>query len=184
MEGKVIFTGTAKDGIPLVIRYPSLGDIQVMLDYINTLSKEQTFIRLQGEQLTYDFEENFVKEILQKISEHKSVYLLVFSEGNLIGAANVMLGERISQHTGTFGLTIAKEYRRRGIGKLLMQKALDEAGKELDGLRLITLGVFANNPIAIGMYKQFGFQEYGRLPGDIFYKGKYVDHVYMYKKIR
>lgn len=184
MEGKIIFTGTAKDGTPLLIRYPCLDDTQAMLDYINTLSKEQTFIRFQGEQLTYEFEEKFVKELVQKIAEHTAVYLLVFSDNMLIGSAGVTLGEKISLHQGVFGLTVAKDYRGRGIGKLLMEKALAEASAYLNNLKVITLSVFANNQVAIALYEKLGFTVYGRLPEGICYKGGYVDEVMMYKKVR
>lgn len=184
MEGKVVFEGVAKDGTPLVIRYPTLNDTQAMLDYINTLSKEQTFIRFQGEQLTYEFEEKFVKDLVQKIDEHNAVYLLVFSDNKLIGAAGVTLAEKISKHNAIFGLTIAEEYRERGIGTLLMEKALDEAINNLEGLKNIILTVFANNPVAVSLYEKLGFKVYGRLPEGISYKGEYVDEILMYKKVR
>jgi len=33
------------------------------------------------------------------------------------------------------------------------------------------------------MYEKFGFKKYGCLPGGVLHKGKYVDHLYMYKKL-
>ena len=33
------------------------------------------------------------------------------------------------------------------------------------------------------MYEKFGFTEYGNLPEGIKHKGKYINHIYMYKKI-
>ena len=68
-----------------------------------------------------------------------------------------------------------------GIGRLLMQHILAEAEKEIQGLKIIRLGVFANNPVALEMYKSLGFVELGNLPNGLLHKGEYVAHIYMYK---
>ena len=65
-----------------------------------------------------------------------------------------------------------------------MKLILEEAEKNLPKLRIITLEVFENNPVAQEMYKKFGFREFGKLPEGIAYKGQYIDRIYMYKKIR
>ena len=46
-----------------------------------------------------------------------------------------------------------------------METTLNEAEKELNGLKLITLGVFSNNPAAIKMYQNFGFKEFFKAKG-------------------
>ncbi len=64
-----------------------------------------------------------------------------------------------------------------------MKLALEDAEKNLPQLRIITLAVFGDNLAAQGLYKKFGFQEYGRLPEGVFYNGRYVDDICMCKKI-
>ena len=54
--------------------------------------------------------------------------------------------------------------------------------KELPGIKLFSLEVFAVNDLAIRMYEKFGFKEFGRLPKAILYKGEYVDEIYMYRE--
>lgn len=88
------------------------------------------------------------------------------------------------KHEGVFGISVLKEYRGKGIGKLLMKLVLDESIKNLPNLRIITLGAFSTNSLAIKMYESFGFNEYGRLPGGVLHKGQYIDHVFMYKKVK
>ena len=75
-----------------------------------------------------------------------------------------------ASHVGGVGITIAKDYRGEGIGKILMQSLLDEAENYIPQLRIITLGVYEDNPPALEMYKKLGFQEYGRFP-DSYEKG-------------
>lgn len=182
-EGEVVFKGKAKKGTEIIIRYPTEKDLSFLLLYINTLSKEKTFISFQGEQMSIEQEKNYLDGRLSKIKNNESVYLLVFIGEKLIGDCHITLEEKISGHVGDFGISIAKEFRNEGIGKLLINLIFEEAKKNIKKLKIVKLGAFANNPIAISMYKKIGFVEYGRLPDGILYKGKFIDHVYMYKKI-
>ena len=122
--------------------------------------------------------------MLEKIEKKKAIQLLVFLDDKLIGISGIEMEDKTSAHEGVLGISIAKEYRRQGIGKKLIKLVIDEAIKNLPQARIITLGVFGNNPLAMGMYKKFGFKEFGKLPEGILYKGQYVDHIYMYKKVR
>lgn len=183
MEGKIVFEGKTSKGHEFIIRYPTKGDASAMLDYINELSKEQTFIRFQGEQLTLEHETRFLNDQLKRIEDKRTVQLHVFSNNKLIGISGIDLKDKVEHHEGVFGISLKKEFRGEGIGKILMQQILDEAIKNMPQLRIITMGVFEYNPVAMTMYKNFGFKEFGRLPKGIFYKGKYIDHIYLYKNV-
>lgn len=158
-------------------------DVTEMLSFINEISKEETYIRLQGEQLTVDEEIRYVDDFIRRIGEGSAVKLLAFNGTELIGVADVYLKDKIEKHIGVFGITIKKEWRGKGIGQELMKKTLAEATQKIKGLKIIELGVFANNPIAKKMYEKMGFVEYGRLPGGIKHRGEFVDHLYMYKQV-
>ncbi|MBI4009334.1 GNAT family N-acetyltransferase [Candidatus Roizmanbacteria bacterium] len=180
-EGKIVFEGKSDKGKNIIIRYPTKTDLKAMWEYINTLSKERTYITFQGEKLTLEEEEKFLKTHLEKISKNQAVLLLVFHEGKLIGNSGIDLKERVEKHIGVFGITIAKGFRGEGIGVKLMELVISEAEKNLPNLEIITLGVFASNDVAKEMYKKFGFVEYGNLPKGLKLENGYVDHIYMYK---
>lgn len=184
MVGQIIFEGKTKLGELYSIRYPQEGDAQMICDYINTLSREQTFIRFQGEQLSLEDETKYLNGQLEKISDQKTVQLFVVCDTKVVGIAAIDLKDKTESHEGVLGISIAKEIRGEGIGKELMRLILEEAEKNLSQLRLITLGVFGDNQLAQKMYVSFGFQEYGRLPGGSRHKDQFVDHIYMYKKVR
>ncbi len=184
MEGKVVFEGKTGKGNDIIIRYPTAGDAQAMLDYINTLSLEQTFIAFQGEQNTLESETKYLMQQLEKIENGRSVLLLVFCSGKLVGNSGIDLKEKAVSHEGVFGISIAKEFRGEGIGKILMTKVLEEAQRRLSNLKIVTLGVFGDNYLAYSMYKKFGFEEFGRLHGGIKHKDTYVDHIHMYKNVK
>lgn len=180
--GKIVYKGKSSTGKELLIRYLNKGDTQILLDYINTLSKEQTFIRFQGEQLTLEEEQKFVDKNIKGIEEKTAVQLLAFSEDKLIGVSGVYMSEKIEKHIGVFGISLSSEFRSEGIGTIVMEKVLEEA-KNLKGLKIITLTMFGFNDIAKKLYEKMGFREYGRLPKGIIYKGDFVDYVYMYKLV-
>jgi len=183
--GKIVYKGKTKKSTDIIVRFPVKEDVKALLKYINTLSNECTFIRFQGEQLTLKEEKKYLDNFLEKIEKNLAVKLLIFTANKLIAVSDVITpSDKIESHIGTFGITVVNEYRNQGIGKLLTKLVLDEAKKNLKNLRIIKLGVFANNPIAKIMYQRFGFIEYGNLPEGIKHKGKYVNHIYMYKKIR
>ncbi len=184
MEGKIVFEGKTGKNNHIVIRYPTREDAQAMCDYINILSKEQTYITFQGEQINLEDEEKYLYGQLDKIAQRQAIQLLVFSNNQLIGIAGIDMKDKVESHEGVFGISLAKDYRGEGIGKTLMRLVLEEAENNLSHLRIITLAVFSSNSLAIEMYKKFGFKEYGRLPKGILHKGEYVDHVYMYKSIK
>lgn len=184
MIGKVVFGGKTKKGNHIVIRYPNASDAAAMCEYINTLSKERTFIRFQGEEISMEDEERYLSEQLAKIEQNKSVQLLVFCNDQLIGNSQLDIKDRTESHEGVFGISLAKDYRGEGIGRLLMHYVLEEAEKHMPGLRIVTLSVFGDNPVVQELYQKMGFVEFGRLPEGVLHKGQYVDHIYLYKKIR
>lgn len=183
MEGKVVYEGKTRSGKPLIIRYVKTGDVPKLLDYINTLSNEKTFITLQGEQLTLKEEQELVEKWVKGISEKKVVSLVALSDEELIGICGIELRRRIMSHVGSLGLSVKKEFRGGGIGKKLMKFTLTEAKENLEGVRIIELTCFAKNFVALNLYRSFGFEKFGELPEGVKYKEGYDDLVYMYKKL-
>ncbi|MFA5901656.1 MAG: GNAT family N-acetyltransferase [Verrucomicrobiia bacterium] len=86
-----------------------------------------------------------------------SVLLLAEQDGRIVGMLTFRVEtRRRAAHCGKFGMTVLREYRRRGIGRALLNW-LFEWVKDRPTLRRVELGVFATNVAAIKLYKQFGF---------------------------
>lgn len=183
-EGKTVFTGNSKSGLDIVIRYPQISDVQVMLDYINALSREETYVAMQGVQKTLEEEQKFLEQELKLISEHKALLLLAFNDDTLIGIANLQMGKEALGHVAGLGISVESTYRGKGIGSLLMKNLLEEAEKTIHQLRIVTLQAFGVNESGIALYKKFGFQTYGKLPEGLYRRGEYSEEVLMYKKIK
>lgn len=183
MKQKIFYKGKTKTGKDITIRLPEAGDLEQLLKFINDLSDERTFIRYQGEHETLESEKKFVDTRLKDIKDNKAVHLLAFNNDNLIGASEIHLSDKTEKHIGIFGLSVIKDFRGEGIGKLLMDLVIKEAVKKLDNLKIITLVVYSTNDIARNLYKQMGFTEYGKLPNGITRNEKFEDAILMYKNI-
>lgn len=181
---KIVYQGKTKTGKEIIIRYPDFSDLDELFRYINELSDERTFIRYQGEHETLESETKYLKSKLEEIANKKAVHLLVFSNNNLIAASDVHMKDKTEKHVGIFGISVAREFRNEGIGKLLMEKVFEEARKEIPQLKIVTLEVYQKNSIARRVYEGFGFKEYGLLPNGIMRDNAFEDEVLMYKNIK
>ena len=184
MEEKIVFEGKTKKEINIIIRYPNSSDAASMTEYINILSDERTFITYQGEKESLENETKYLNSKLKEIKNKKAVLLLVLADKKLIGISGIDMRTKTQRHIGLLGISIAKEFRGEGIGKLLLETVINEATNNLSTLEIILLGVYSKNTLALNMYKQFGFIEEGRLPNGVKLKNGYDDQIYMYKNVK
>jgi len=61
---------------------------------------------------------------------------------------------------GEIGMTVARDWRGRGVGSALLAAAIGWAREQ--GLHKLSLSVFPHNAAAIALYRKFGFVEEGR----------------------
>ena len=64
------------------------------------------------------------------------------------------------EHGGALGIGVRAAYRGKGLGRRLMEAALDAAWKL--GFERVELWVRSPNAVAIALYERFGFVEEGR----------------------
>ena len=126
---KIIYQDKTKTGKEILIRYPETGDLEEMLNFINELSDERTFIRYQGEHETLESEKKYLESRLEEISNKKAVHLLVFHDNKLVGASDIHMRDKTEKHIGVLGIIVAKNFRREGIGKILIDLIIKEAMK-------------------------------------------------------
>jgi RimJ/RimL family protein N-acetyltransferase len=171
-----------KTGERIEVREPSMNDVGIMLEFINTLSKEDIYLNANPENLFDESQERqYVAECMYRLKHGTQVHLLALFDGKLIGSITVTKQAMRQTHVGVFGITIASEWRGKGLGESLTTIALSQAGKL--GMTTIILDAFAKNKPAISLYKKLGFVEYGLLPKGFIYKGSLEDKVLMYKTL-
>ncbi len=181
--GTLVYKGTTRKGTQMIIRYPKLSDAPAFQKFINALSRERTFILAQGRKFSIGEERRWLGEAIQNIKKKRTVMLAAFAGKELIANASVDQESDAVSSQGSFHVAVVKDFRGEGIGKLLMKLTIEEAKRNLNGLRIVTLNVFASNPVAMNLYRKLGFKKFGSLPKSVLHRGKYIDNDYMYKRV-
>lgn len=177
--GTLIHEFTSKKDHAITFRLIERDDAVGMTSYINDLSCEDTYIRLGGEQFSFEEEQRHIETWLSQMEKQEKVVVVAVFEERIIGVANVDRLDRRSKHVGHFGISIAKDFRQEGIGKELLKTVLD-LGTRM-GLMMIELSVYSPNEVGIALYQKLGFEEVGRVPKKILFHDQLVDEIIMVK---
>ncbi len=78
------------------------------------------------------------------------------------------------RHAATVGLAVSAEAAGQGVGRALMEAALEMCDNWLN-LRRVELQVFVDNQPAIHLYEQLGFVQEGRHRDFAYQHGRFVD---------
>ncbi len=117
------------------------------------------------------------------ISQRRTVTFLAFDDLLDIGYVSIVF-PRYTKLKGNAYLTIGirEEYRGKGIGGMLMEKA--EKYAESRGVRRMELEVFGKNKNAIELYKKRNYEIEGVKKEAVYNDGEFDDIIIMTKKLR
>lgn len=172
-----------KDGRNCIIRNADEKDALLMLNMYIDVHNETDYLLAYGDECTFTEEQE--AGFLKMMSESgRDVQLMAFIDGDPAGCASLAsLGNKIKiRHRSELGISILKEYWNLGIGYQLMKSIIECAVKA--GFEQIELEVVSDNTTAIGLYKKFGFKEFGRNPKGFKKKtGGYQELISMRKEL-
>ena len=123
------------------------------------------------------------RRYLKAIRRHAYAAVLVAEEDDRI-VGRLSIGRDThpaSEHVADVGLMVADGYRRRGIGRALMENA--EAWARGVGVRKIELHVFPHNEAALALYDRLGYRRVGVRCGHFRRADGYVDAILMEKDL-
>lgn len=167
---------TAKDRRMILLRKPKWEDLDELLDFINSLVREEAPIN-RVDEVSRSEEVEFLTTRLSSIEKGKVLQLVAENEGRIVGNAEVIKLSGRESHVGKLGISVRSGYRRIGIATKLVESLLREARKHR--LKIILLAVFEPNLPARTLYRKLGFKEIGRTPRGVLWEGKYVDDIKM-----
>ena len=109
-----------------------------------------------------------------------SNYIFVaLADGGVVGSCGLHGNKNPRrQHAWGLGISVRDDWQARGVGTRLMTTLLDLADNWLGALR-IELTVYADNAVAIRMYKKFGFVAEGTHRAFALREGQFVDSLAM-----
>lgn len=82
-----------------------------------------------------------------------------------------------------WGMYVVPGQRASGIGRMLMQEAIDLA-RAMPGVSQVNLAVTASNERAIRLYRSLGFEPFGQEPNALLADGRLHDELHMCLQLR
>lgn len=158
----------------VVILRATPDDAEALSEYVNALADEN-LKQLSGLRPSPQEERDF----LHKASENKrALVLIALDDARIVGVLDLWPGDRVyNRHAGRLGMTVLTPYRRNGIGRKLLEIAIDEAKKH--DLNRIELEVVTWNQPAIRLYESHGFVREGTKQRGAIFKGEPMDLLLM-----
>ncbi|TWC74824.1 RimJ/RimL family protein N-acetyltransferase [Pseudomonas sp. SJZ103] len=107
-----------------------------------------------------------------------------YVDGELAGIVGLAFEPREkARHKVTlFGMYVNAAYQHKGLGRRLVEAALDEARRH-PRLKVIQLTVTAGNDAAFALYRRCGFIQYGLEPLAVRVGVDYFDKIYMWREL-
>ena len=161
---------------------PSMKRLGSLLEFVNRLVEDDTFLTLTGKPKTRAEEGSWLEENLTNIKNGKTILIWAICESKIIGQCDLVRGGTRDWHVGTIGLMVDRDFRGEGIGYFLFEYILKQA-KKMPGLKIVKLYIFDDNTIAKKLYQKLGLREFARLPDGFYRKGKFSDALQMYRVI-
>ena len=166
-----------KDGTTAIIRAVTHDDFGKMRKFINELVSEGALIAFDKYLKTGD-EISVMQNDLVKANRGESILWVAVRDGKMLARAKAEKMELRARKNVSVSIYVAKEARRLGLGKLMLEMLIDEAQKRFEP-KNIYLSVIMDNKPAIRLYKKLGFKFAGKLPEWIQYENSYVDEYFM-----
>lgn len=122
---------------------------------------------------------------IESMRDSQRDYLVTaFLGDEIVGDLGVMLVRPHMKylHRAYLGMSIRQKCTGMGLGSFMMEIALEQA--KMNGFEQVELGVFSDNERAQGLYRKYGFKEYGRTPRAFKLKdGSYRDEIIMVRML-
>ena len=125
---------------------------------------------------------NWFMNLIISTNLGEAIAIVAEDSGRVVGLCDIHNKRPNTElsHIGVLGIAIAKEYRDRGIGTLMIEKAIELSKSKF---KIIVLEVFSSNERAIHLYEKLGFKKYGYLSKAIKRNGEYLGEFQMYLEL-
>ncbi len=150
------------------------------LKLLNSVIKESDFLARKSA-ITLEETKQFFDTYLNNLS---TLYLIALYKNIVIGHTScIPRSEELLNHVANIGYLIHMDYRKKGVGSLLLEELLIKA-KEKRRLRVLIAEVAKDNLPSIKLLKKFQFHQSGKIEnGMLRMTGKYVDLLQFSKQL-
>ncbi|MGH3004393.1 MAG: GNAT family N-acetyltransferase [Gaiellaceae bacterium] len=162
------------------VRRAAPGDASVLVELARAVGGEpEGWLITDGGWRTAAEERRYLRAVRRH--PHAAVFVAEAAEG-VVGRLSITRDPHpASEHVADLGLMVAKEYRRLGIGRALIEAA--ETWARGVGVRKVELHVFPHNEAAIALYEGLGYVREGLRRGQYRRGGMFQDAILMAKDL-
>ena len=162
------------------VRPAEPGDASELVELARAVGSEpEGWLVTNGDWRSAADERRYVRAIRR--SPHAAVLVAEGPDG-LVGRLSIARDPHpASRHVADLGLMVARDYRRRGVGRALMEAA--ERWAEQVGVRKLELHVFPHNTAAIALYESLGYRQEGLRFGHLRRGDELLDAILMAKEV-
>ena len=158
------------------VRRAAPGDAGALVELGRAVSSEpEAWLITEADWREVGDERRYLRAVRR--SPHAAVYVAENDDGIVARLSLARDSHPASPHVADLGLMVAAAYRRRGIGRSLLEHAVEWARE--NGVEKLELHVFPHNEPAIRLYEQFGFEREGLRRNHFRRGGRLVDAVLM-----
>ena len=102
----------------ITYRLPQITDVDILLDYINSASKEETYIRKQNIQISREEEEKYLKGLIRNITDKKALMLMAFDGETLVGTSDIKISYGAEKHVVFLELSLKRNIEIKVLAQL------------------------------------------------------------------
>jgi len=162
----------------VIIRWPRKSDLKDLLRVLGEWYRERE-AKGEKKKRRNPKDKNWWLSRVLSPDRRVAATLILEIDGEAVGVVDIKKNPYPAPHTAFVSMVfVAKKYRHKGLGKILLQAAVSEARKVLK-IKLVTLEADGVNANAIKMYHSCGFKEAGRIKKARILYDEYVDRITM-----
>lgn len=152
-----------KNGQRILLQSAREKNAEALCHHRYITSSESYFMARYPEEASLDVEGMKVN-LFTIENDEKDFTVTAFVGEKIIGDAGITKIRKHMKyfHRAYFGISILQEYCNQGLGKYILDLALEQAKK--NGFEQVELGVFEDNLGAIHLYEKCGFKKVGIQP--------------------
>jgi ribosomal protein S18 acetylase RimI-like enzyme len=148
------------------VRRVTLGDVPGLRDCVGAVASERAYLAV-----TQPFTLQETALFVARVLDRSEVQFVADDGGRIVGWCDVVTkAGHAHSHVGVLGMGVLAAWRRRGLGRRLIDAALDASRGRFEQ---VELSVYRSNAAAHALYRGRGFVERGVWP-----RGRKVDGVH------